>query len=65
MDAVPEADSFKVYSCGGMEDVDKHSSGQYSFRFSKIVNLIVVKLETVELGLQPCSWLRVENLFIC
>lgn len=65
MDAVPEADSFRAYSCGGMEEIDKHSSGQYLFRFSEIVNLIVVKLETVELGPQPCSWLRVENSFVC
>jgi hypothetical protein len=55
MDTVPEADNCRPFSCGGMEAIDKHSSGQYLFRFLKIVNLIDVRLEIVELGPQPCS----------
>jgi hypothetical protein len=65
MDAVPEADSYRAFSCGAVEEVSKHSSGQYIYRFLKIVNLIHVRLETFELGPYPCSWLRAENSFIC
>lgn len=65
MDPLPEADSYRALSCGAVEVVRKLSSGQYIYRFLKIVNLIHVRLETVELGPHPCSWLRAENSFIC
>jgi hypothetical protein len=32
-----------------------HSSEQYSFLFLKIVSIIDVRLETVEIVLRPCS----------
>jgi hypothetical protein len=55
MDAIPEADSSRAYSRGGVEEINKHSSGQSLFRVLKMVNLIDVRLETVELGPYPCS----------
>jgi hypothetical protein len=55
MDAVSGADSSRAFSCGGVEEISKQSSGQYIYRFLKIVNLIHVKLETVELGPNLCS----------
>jgi hypothetical protein len=55
MDPLPEADSYRALSCGAVEVVRKLSSGQYIYRFLKIVNLIHVRLETVELGPHPCS----------
>lgn len=64
MDTILEADSCRVYICGGMTGKVTHSSEQYSFLFLKIVSIIDVRLETVEIGLRPCSWLLVKRDFV-
>jgi len=64
MDTILEADNYRVFICGGMTGKVTHSSEQYSFLFLKIVSIIDVRLETVEIGLRPCSWLRVKSDFI-
>jgi hypothetical protein len=55
MDTVLEADSCRVFVCGVMKGMGAHNSGQYSFLFLKVITLIDVRLESVEVGLRPCS----------
>jgi len=55
MDTILEANSCRFFICGGMTGKVTHSSEQYSLLFLKIVSIIDVRLETVEIGLRPCS----------